>query len=238
MDQVKDAGTEILRVLCGSRAYGRQDDDSDFDYHGFFVVPTDQLLLAHAHLVPKVSEKAWIEGEDMDNVSWEVGHFLKLATTCNPTVLETFKAPVERELGAWGIRLRELFPYVISRPYVFEAFKGYAHNQRKKMFEPTGGVRAGERMWKFAVAYLRVLHQGVELLQKQTYDPYIADVELRDFLYQVKLGNISKGEVIDQAEGAMQELCDAYVESPLPATPSMDAITEFLLDLRRLFWTA
>ncbi|KKK67334.1 hypothetical protein LCGC14_2955100, partial [marine sediment metagenome] len=158
--QVRDAGIEILRVLCGSRAYGLHDDDSDFDYHGIFVVPTNRLL----SIGPKIRETAWVEGTEQDNTAWEVGHFLKLAVQCNPTILETFVAPVEMQDG-WGERVRALFPYVISRKQVYEAFRGYSRNQRKKMFEPTGGVRAGERMWKFAVAYIRVLYHGIRLLR-------------------------------------------------------------------------
>jgi Predicted nucleotidyltransferase. len=51
----------------------------------------------------------WIEGKE-DNTSWEIGHFLHLATKCNPTILETFLAPVV-ETTPWGDELRALFPF-------------------------------------------------------------------------------------------------------------------------------
>lgn len=229
--QVSEAGIEILRVLCGSRAYGLHDDGSDFDYHGIFVVPTATLL----SIGPKIRETAWIEGTEQDNTAWEVGHFLRLAVHCNPTVLETFVAPVETQ-SEWGGRVRALFPYVISRKRVYEAFRGYSHNQRKKMFEPTGGVRAGERMWKFAVSYIRVLYHGIRLLQTGAYDPLIPESEMRDFLMAVKLGEVAKGVIVDRAEGLQSDLTDAYLESSIAEEPSMDAVNEVLLTLRRDMW--
>ena len=229
--QVSEAGIEILRVLCGSRAYGIHDDDSDFDYHGIFVVPTSRLL----SIGPKIRETAWIEGEEQDNTAWEVGHFLKMATQCNPTVLETFVAPIE-STTKWGDSIRELFPYVISRKRVYESFRGYSHNQRKKMFEPTGGVRAGERMWKFAVAYLRVLYHGVELLQTGTYCPRIGDSERRNFLRAIKLGEVDKGTIINTAEMFQSDLTDAYLQSNISEEPSMGAVNETLLALRQDMW--
>ncbi len=229
--QVSEAGIEILRVLCGSRAYGIHDDDSDFDYHGIFAVPTSRLL----SIGPKIKETAWIEGQEQDNTAWEVGHFLKMAVQCNPTVLETFVAPVETTTK-WGDRIRELFPYVISRKRVYESFRGYSHNQRKKMFEPTGGVRAGERMWKFAVAYLRVLYHGLELLQTGTYNPHIGDSERRNFLRKIKLGEVDKGTIINAAEMHQSDLTDAYLQSSIPEEPSMDTVNEVLLALRQDMW--
>ena len=229
--QVKEAGIEILRVLCGSRAYGLHDDDSDFDYHGIFVVPTSRLL----SIGPKIRETAWIEGEEQDNTAWEVGHFLKMAVQCNPTVLETFVAPIETTTK-WGDRIRKIFPYVISRKRIYKSFKGYSHNQRKKMFEPTGGVRAGERMWKFAVAYLRVLYHGIELLQTGIYDPYIGQEQRRNFLQAIKMGEIDKGTIVNTAENLQSSLTDAYLESSVSEEPSMDTVNETLLALRQDMW--
>lgn len=229
--QVREAGIEILRVLCGSRAYGLHDDDSDFDYHGIFVVPTSRLL----SIGPKIRETAWIEGEDQDNIAWEIGHFLRMAAQCNPTVLETFVAPIE-STTKWGNCIRDLFPYVISRKRIYESFRGYAHNQRKKMFEPTGGVRAGEWIWKFAVAYLRVLYHGTELLQAGIYCPYIDDSKRRDFLRAVKLGEVDKGTIINAAEILQSDLTDAYLESNVPEEPNMDKVNETLLALRQNMW--
>src|SRR5258708_8666676 len=107
----------ILNVLVGSRAHGLNTDSSDYDYRGVFVTPTSELL----KLGKRPDQTSWIE-DKIDDTKWEVGKFLFLATKCNPTILEVFKAPtVENanldQLG-WGMELRELFDSVWSSQYV------------------------------------------------------------------------------------------------------------------------
>ena len=63
---VKNEGTQILKVLCGSRAYGLNDEDSDYDYHGVYVVPTSRLLVIDS----RIKETQWVEGESEDNTAW------------------------------------------------------------------------------------------------------------------------------------------------------------------------
>jgi len=228
--QIRDNGIELLRVLCGSRAYGLADDDSDFDYHGVFAVPTSRIL----SIGQKIKETSWIEGESEDNTAWEVRHFLELALSCNPTVLETFVAPVVINTR-WGADIRQLFHHVLSRRKVYDSFQGYAHNQRKKMFDPAGGVLAGERMWKFAVTYLRSLYHGTQLLRYGSYDLMLPD-SIRSDLRRVKIGEVRKGEVINAAEGLLEELTDAYLHSKIPEEPSVGPINDFLLALRKELW--
>jgi predicted nucleotidyltransferase len=223
---------EILRVLCGSRAYGLEDAESDFDYHGVFVVPTARLL----SLGPKTPTTSWLEGRDEDNTAWEIGHFLGLAVHSNPTVLETFVAPVESATED-GLALRALFPAVVSKRAVYDSFRGYAANQRKKMFEPGGGVQATDRMLKAAVSYLRSLYHGAELLRRGAYDPYIQDDSLRDRLRAIKRSsNLSRADVIATAEALEGEMTAALATSPLPDVPDLAAVNAFLLDLRRRYW--
>ncbi len=251
--QSGDDGTvEILRVLCGSRAYGLHDDDSDFDfdYRGVFVVPTRQLLEIRMDGV-KPKETRWIEGSKEDDVAWEVGHFLRLAVRCNPTVLETFVAEVipipdaaghvcdaelcRHDSGYTGA-LRGLLRAVVSRKRVYESYRGYAHNQRKKMFEPTGGVRGGERKDKFAVAYCRALWQGVTLLTQGELRLWLPTDDFRDFLRRIKAGNYRTSEVIDVAEVLESRLVTAYLGSSMQEEPELGAVNEFLLTVRKDFW--
>lgn len=243
-------GIEILRVLCGSRAYGLHDDDSDFDYHGVFVVPTHRFFTVATETV-KIKETRWIEGSKEDDVAWEIGHFLRLAVRCNPTVLETFVAPVVPLEGTgggglvamqaagstgWGQQLRDLFPAVVSRKQIFESFMGYAHNQRKKMFDPTGGVRASEKQDKFALNYLRVLYQGRHLLETGKLVLEVSHAHFRDFLLRIKAGNYKLGEAVDTAQSGEKLLSMAYAESAMREEPDLDAVNALLYAIRKEFW--
>lgn len=228
----------ILKTLCGSRAYGLHDENSDYDYHGVFVVPTEKLL----GLDNKIQETSIIEGEE-DNTAWEVGHFLRLALHCNPTVLETFVAPL---VGATqeGDELRALFPKVLSRKPVFSAFRGYAANQRAKMFDPDkSGVAAAmdgkgksRRQAKAAVAYLRSLAHGIELLRDGTYNPTLKPGHLRTFLVNLRSAREPAQlfpEVIRWANRLEDKIQQANDLSVLPEEPDRDAVEAFLLTLRR-----
>ena len=106
----------ILKVLVGSRAYGLADENSDYDYRAVYVLPTSKIL----SLEYRYKGNDWIEGDE-DNTAYEIGHFLKLAVNCNPSILEIFKAPVAYAMED-GVKLRELFPYVWNPKGVFDAF--------------------------------------------------------------------------------------------------------------------
>lgn len=233
MAHIKNEGTEILRVLCGSRAHGLETEDSDWDYHSVFVVPTKRLLEINVN----VKETAWVEGDTEDNTAWEIGHFLKLATHCNPTILETFVAPViEEHTNKHGLALREMFPYVLKRKAIYDAFKGYAANQRKKMFEPYGEDKE-RRMIKAAIAYIRSLYHGRALLRYGKYETYIADNNLRVWLKNLKtLERLPHGEVITRALDMEEHLTWAYKTSMVREEPDIVACNEFLLKIRRWYW--
>ncbi len=236
----------VLKVLAGSRAYGLEVEGSDWDYHGVFVTPTSELL----SVGPRPRESVWKEGDE-DFQSWEIGRFLHLATKCNPTVLETFVAPVRSVSIPIGHELRELFPHVLNRKRVYDAFLGYAHNQRVKLFgkpdDPTA-AQPSDRAWKFATQYLRVLIQGERLLWTgelvlDMRDPgYDTDAvtlvrsPTQRLLMEVKAGAHTMGGVIDAAARLEKDLEVAYEASQMQTEPDLGAVNEFLLKVRKERW--
>jgi predicted nucleotidyltransferase len=226
MGHVKEEGTEILRVLCGSRAYGLEHEDSDYDFHGIFVVPTDKLLLPWV----KVEETSWVEGNE-DNTAWEVGKFLKLALTSNPTVLETFKAPVV-EHNAWGDAVRKLFPAVISRERAFQSFFHYGSKQRKKFLE-----RKDDRPMKFAVSLIRVLLHGIELLNTGDYTINLGhDPEVVKMLHEIRLNEWAFGDIIDWSMRLEDNLKAAYEESQVQEEPDIEKVEHTLIAIRKAYF--
>ncbi|KKL71567.1 hypothetical protein LCGC14_2093630 [marine sediment metagenome] len=236
----------ILKTVAGSRAYGLETSTSDFDYHGVFVTPTVDILALGAN--PK--GRSWDESKEVDIQTWEVGHFLHLATKCNPTILETFVAPLVGLIsGGYGYRLRNLLPAVLSKRYVRAAYLGYAHNQRAKLFnkpdDPTE-AQPSERTWKFATQYLRVLIQGERLLRTSElvldmskYDELRLGhvIPVREYLLDVKTGNHSMGDIIDEATWLERRLESAYDNTQLPNVADLERVNEFLIQVRKDFWT-
>jgi len=238
----------ILKTVAGSRAYGLETPESDYDYHGVFVVPTSELLAVG----PKSKDAIWKEGDE-DFQSWEVGHFLYLTTKCNPTILETFVAPpVDTTLArdTHGYKLRKLLPFVLSKRYVRAAYLGYAHNQRAKLFnkpdDPTA-TQPSERMWKFATQYIRVLIQGEyllrtgELVVNMGLYPNLVQCpggisSPRPLLIKIRRGEYSMGDVINIATILEERLEKAYDDTSLSNEADLESVNKFLLQVRKDFW--
>lgn len=221
---------QILKVLAGSRAYGLDEPDSDYDYRGVFEVPA-RLLMSVG--LGKIKETQWIEGKE-DDVAWELAHFCSLALHCNPNVLEVFVSPIV-DSSPEGEQLRDLFPAFVSRKRVYDAWRGYSKNQRNKMFEPSGGVLAGERSWKFGANYLRTLYQGAQLLHRgpRYWSVNIEHEATRNYLLSVKHGEVGKGAVITRAEELESGLTDAYLNSTMQEEPNLNAVNDFIFEVRK-----
>lgn len=228
---------QILKVIVGSQAHGLAKPESDFDYRGVFVVPTQEILKLGGH----VEHTSWIEGKD-DDTSWEIGKFLMMATKSNPTVLETFLAPradmqtmmpdafFNKKFYEFGEELRGLFPYVWNSADVKNAFIGYGINQRKKFFD-----NKDSRAPKYAAAYLRVLYNAYELLSTGTFTIRIADTEVGEQVRRFKNGEFTHGEVIQACWDWETKVIQAFNKNPDKKT-DLKPVNDFLLRVRKEFW--
>ncbi len=214
----------ILKVLVGSRAHGLADKDSDYDYRSVYVLPTSDIL----SLGYRYKGNDWTEGDKHDNVSYEIGHFLQLATKCNPTILEVFRAPIV-EATEEGRKLRELFPYIWSPKQAFDAFVGYGLNQRKKFLD-----KKDNRQNKYAIAYIRTLFNLIQLLETRTFNVKIEQEDLKYRLLKYKKGLYSPGEIINQAE-KMTDFARISLEE-CKQKPDLEKVKQFLLDIRKESW--
>jgi predicted nucleotidyltransferase len=214
---------EILKVLVGSQAHGLADADSDYDYRAVYVLPTSQIL----SLGYKYHGNDWVEGVE-DNTAYEIGHFLQLATKCNSTILEVFRAPIISVTDE-GYYLRQLFPYVWNPKGVFDAFVGYGLNQRKKFLD-----RKDNRQNKYAVAYIRTLYNLIELLSTKNFHVKIADGDLKDILMKYKQGYYAMGEVIDLSELLVEQAKQAL--KMCKHEPDINKVNECLLKIRQENW--
>lgn len=215
----------ILKVLIGSRAHGLHNLDSDMDYRGVYVYPTQDIL--SLDYVYKGS--SWIHGKE-DQTLYELGHFLHLAMKCNPTILEIFMAPVE-EADVIGKALQDLFPYVWNPADAFNAFTGYSKNQQKKMLDKKDG-----RERKFAVAYLRTLWNLYDLLTTGRFSLEVTDQDFKQELLDIKYGSgkLDAGYIINRAE-ELEERARTVLPMCLHK-PDQKKVNDFLLYVRKEYW--
>jgi len=217
--------TEILKTIVGSQAHGLANENSDFDYRGVFVIPTSELLKLGGE---NLKHTAWIEDKE-DDTSWEIGKFLFMATKCNPTVLETFLAPVKTSTPL-GDEMRALFPYVWNSNDVKNAFIGYGVNQRKKFFD-----NKDKRAPKYATAYLRVLYNCWELLSTGTFTVNLTDSPVYELCKAFKSGNYKPGEVIQACWEWETKVLKAF-QANSNKQSDLEPVNEFLLKVRRMNW--
>lgn len=173
----------FIQSLIGSRAYNLHSSVSDYDYRYVRVSPLLDVLSPFKIL----DTKSRIEGEE-DNTIWELKAFLKYAANGNPSIYEVLYSNsivcVTHDPNIESL-LQELLSnkhkFLNSRS-ILDAHRGYATAQLKKIDwdAPTARTK------KAIVAYLRVLDQGANLLEKGTTDILIPDGHFRDQLLKIK----------------------------------------------------
>ncbi|MBX3235992.1 MAG: nucleotidyltransferase domain-containing protein [Nitrospiraceae bacterium] len=212
----------ILKVLVGSQAHGLAGPESDADYRSVFVIPTADLFRVGF----KYQGTKMVKQEE-DETAWEIGLFLTLATECYPLVLETLVAPVAAA-DDWGGELRTLFPALWSPEQAFQAFAGYCENQRKKMLDRKDG-----RPEKYAAAYIRVLFNLCELLERETFAIRVSETPIGETVATIKSGKYRTGEVIDLGESLLER---AKHNLPLCRhRPNPELVDRFLYRIRKAF---
>lgn len=222
----------IVKALVGSRAHGLNKPDSDWDWRGVFIAPTSDIVLAP--LGVNVKDTGWFEGSGdgknkIDDTSYEIGHFLKLASNSNPSILELLASPHYEILTEEGKRLQELLPEMWSTTGVVNAFGGYAHNQVKKMLENKDG-----RRWSYAKHYLRTLIMGVELLENDNLT-MVVPAHWQPLLIEVANGEKDLGHIINQG-GLLNAKLEYAAEKRKGKETNIEKLREFLLEIRKANW--
>ena len=197
----------IIKSLVGSRAHGLHNEDSDYDWRGVFIVP----LVDHISPFRKVKNNSWFEGDE-DNTMYEMTHFIKGCCHCNPNFLEVLFAPninLMDDVAKVIFHNRHKF---LDAERIYETHRGYADSQYKKMklFETC------DRTPKYAVAYIRALHNGAELLRTGNLNIEIQDPEFKEQLRKIKHSfTENKDLAIRLFEEKQLEIEKAYAETKL-----------------------
>ena len=103
----------LLAVESGSRAWGFESPDSDYDVRFIYVRNKDDYLCLEE---PRDVIELPIEG-DLDINGWDLRKALRLLYKCNPTLSEWLKSPIVYIESEYADELREL-------PYEYFSRKG------------------------------------------------------------------------------------------------------------------
>lgn len=210
----------IHKVIVGSRLHGLNNDTSDYDYRGIFVHSIKDIL----NPFKKIKNTSWIEGDE-DNTSYELASFCMMLVQGNPSALEVLWSNMIEETTMWGRELCANRHRFLDSKRIFDAHRGYAHNQYKKMNLFTPDARTP----KFAVAYIRSLLQGIELLKTGDFNPQVPQ-EWRDYLLKIKY-NWDNELIPDLGKKFAQlevDIADAFYQNENKFKPDLEWIVDFI----------
>lgn len=129
-------------------------------------------------------------GEDVE--SFELDHFVKLAVSGNPTILEILWSHLSSDgLAARGLpaMLRNNRERLIDTHAVWGAHQGYARSDLQWLFnfEFTNDERHNRIRGKRLSASIRTLWNGISILSTGTFNSYLTQ-ERRDHMRQLRGG--------------------------------------------------
>ena len=225
----------ILEAIVGSQAYGLANENSDIDKLAIYVAPTQKILSLH-------KPQETIVHVDPDMTTHEVEKFIRLASKCNPTVLELLFLDNYETLTDEGqalILIRKAFlnntiknsygGYAISQARKLN-IRAYTDNElNKPLKDVTRGFSAktSNRPFKHARHCFRLLQQGKQLLE--TGDLNVR-VDNKDEL--MALQDLTIGEVVEKFEEEFKEFNE--IKSILSNEPDYSIINNTLLKIRAM----
>lgn len=121
-------------TVHGSRAYGTHMPESDWDIKGILILSPEDYLGCFSNVFEQVEFSDKNSPLEFEGVAYELRKILKLASECNPNVIEVlFTHPQHHLVTSPASELlldnRELFVNKKAR----HTFAGYAHSQLKRI---------------------------------------------------------------------------------------------------------
>lgn len=126
-EEIESKGLLLYKYVRGSRVYGTNVETSDIDEGGIYIAPFDQLLDLGFDYQNEVCD------DKHDVCWWELGKFMKLLLSSNPTVLEALFVPDEYVLCEHPIitEIKKHRDKFVTKE-CFKPFSGYSISQIAK----------------------------------------------------------------------------------------------------------
>jgi predicted nucleotidyltransferase len=186
--------------------------ESDIDLVMIYIAPTRSLLrgeTVHSTIRQQIAPE---NGEIYDTLGWEIGHLINQLIKGNINAIWYATSPLVIKPSRVQEELLDLVRANLCRE-TYHSIKGMAESQIKSEEKPAIKPRIAGKGYRTA---LRTINFGIKLLSEAR------------ICFTPVLHAPSAGEVMVR----MEQLEDAYQNSPLPDRPDEEAFREFLLRLR------
>ena len=232
-------------VLTGSYLYGMSSDDSDRDIVGI-CIPKKEDVFPHLRNeilgfgTQKNRFEQWIEHGvkdkekdiEYDFTVYSIIKYFNLAMQNNPNTLEILFAPQECILHSTtiGNLIRENRKIFLHKGCKYK-YCGYAFSQLHKAKSQT---RTGKRKVdvekygydrKFAAHTIRLMGQGIQILEEGDLDPRREKEKLKS----IRRGEWTIEQIEKDFEGKEKYIEKLYTTSKLPHSPDEDKVKDLLL---------
>ena len=125
---VRDDGRLLYEYIRGSHLYGLNNEDSDVDTSGVFILKKEALLGLGMDFQELIADSR------NDTTWYEIGKFMSMLTTSNPSVIESLFVPEDKVLTKPNPALEPLFAnrneFITKQ--CFKPFVSYAIEQIRK----------------------------------------------------------------------------------------------------------
>ena len=223
----------IYTVVAGSRLYGMNHKDSDYDYRAIALDSVKSLIGLEKPMMTKDSKIG-----EHDSVIYSLKQFVTLALNANPNIIELLFAPKESVMTI----SEEIEPFLKARneflsEKVRASFGGYARSQisllTRKEFKPVGAKAQTVSYYgwdtKAAAHLYRLCLQGYSLLTSpETYSPKLNQEDL-NIVMSIRHGELTKDQVLVLCEFMLQGIDNC--KTTLLEEPNRKLIQELLMEL-------
>lgn len=211
-----------FKALVGSRAYGLNHAESDYDWRGFYVAPTKMILGLY-------SPPEQLKGNGSDELYWEVGKFFKLVLENNPNVLESlFSETVEFPASQVVETMLQRRNEFLSKKLV-KTYGGYATSQLGFGMRMVSNLDQQRQGWKHLMHLLRLLWSGAYALRNGTLKVNVSEFP---YLLDVRHGRMPMPEFQTLHAQLEAEFQQAKLETSLPDEPNAELANDLLTMLR------
>lgn len=214
-------------TIHGSHGYGLNGPNSDMDHRGFHFQTQDQFFGMGPGPEQVDSNK-----DGLDYVTWEFRKFVRLASTCNPNVVETLFTEENDVLASCtaASTLRLFAKNWFLSKKAEKTFGGYAFQQFQKLSKniekwEDSGVR------KDAMHCVRLIYFAQEILETGNLTVKIdarRQPERVGFMMGIRRGEVKPVPVMLWAEEQFEKLKDMAKKSSLPEEAKLDVIDKFV----------
>jgi hypothetical protein len=211
----------IYRCIVGSRAYGLNDESSDFDRRGVYLPPASMHWSLHG--VPEQ-----LDYPATEECYWELQKFLVMSCKANPNILECLYSPLVEHASPLANEMLEMKQSFLSKR-IYQTYSGYVASQFKKLEADLRNH--GQVKWKHVMHLMRLLSSGITALREGRVRVHVGPD--RDYLLSIKRGQIPWEAINTRRLELHHEFDRAYESTKLPDLPDFTRVNAFLLKARR-----